>query len=198
MQPANPCATSWSTGTKTHPHPALPLRGREKYLLARFAETPSRPSPQGGGRDEALLDLGRTGRRLLFAQDRLDILTGLGHHLADAASLVSVGPALARLLSEHPAKVAHLVAQVVHHPMDLTAELRVPAVAHPVPDLVDHWLALGQESPAGLGHGIDLLAVLLDDRHVSHVLQKLERGIDGARAGGVEAAKAVLQRPDQL
>src|SRR5712691_1343014 len=163
MQPANPCATSWSTGTKTHPHPALPLSlgGGRNMSLRGLLRPPPRPSPQGGGRDEALLDLGRTGRRLLFAQDRLDVLAGLGHHLADAASLVGVGPALARLLSEHPAKVAHLVAQVVHHPMDLTAELRVPTVAHSVPDLVHHRLALGQERTAGVGDGIDLLTVLL-------------------------------------
>ena len=82
--------------------------------------------------------------------------------------------------------------------MDLPAPRRIPAVAHPPEDLVDLGPALGEERRAGLGDAVGPLAVLALGGHVAEVLEHLQGRIDRARAGGVEAAHALLERAHQL
>src|SRR5262245_10535485 len=51
---------------------------------------------------------------------------------------------------------------------------------------------LGQKRAAGVGDGVDLLAVDLADSHEIAILQHLQGRVDRAGAGGVHAAAALL------
>ena len=82
--------------------------------------------------------------------------------------------------------------------MGLRTPLGAPALFHPAEDLVDLRPAFGHEGTAGVGDAVDLAPVLLDGGDVTHVLEHLQRRVDGAGARGIEAAEALLERLDQL
>src|SRR5438128_2549517 len=82
--------------------------------------------------------------------------------------------------------------------MGLRSPLGAPALLHAVEDFVDLRLALVHEAPTGLGDAVHLAAVILDGADISHVLEHLQRRVDRARAGSIEAAEALLECLDQL
>src|SRR5207245_10812000 len=82
--------------------------------------------------------------------------------------------------------------------MGLRAPLGAPSLLHPAEDLVDLRPALGHEGAAGIRDAVDLAPVLLDGADVPHVLEHLQRRVDGAGTRGIEAAEALLERLDQL
>src|SRR5260370_16998145 len=82
--------------------------------------------------------------------------------------------------------------------MRVRAPLGAPAVLHPAEDFIDLRPALGHESPTRVGDAVDLAPVLLHRGDIAHILEHLQRRVDRARAGGIEATKALLERLDQL
>src|SRR5439155_1635412 len=146
-----------------------------------------------------LVALVEWGGRNIYREDyRRRANLGPADHLANAPLLLGIGPAVAGFGGDRAAQVPHIVAQVVHQALRLRAPLGAPSLLHPVEDLFDLRLALVYEAPAGVGDAVDLASILLDRADVAHILEHLQRRIDGAGAGGIEAAEALLERLDQL
>src|SRR5260370_42588630 len=82
--------------------------------------------------------------------------------------------------------------------MRVRAPLGAPALLHPAEDFIDLRPALGHEGATGVGDAVDLAPVLLHGGDVAHVLEHLQRRVDRARAGSIEATEALLERFDQL
>src|ERR1700693_1039707 len=153
------------------PHPALPQRGRETSL------------DLGGG---------------LLGENRLDLCLGASDHVADAPLLLGIRPPMPGFAGYRAGKGAQVSAEIVHDAVRLRAPLGAPALLHPAEHFIDLRLALGHKGAAGIRDAVGLAPILLDGANVPHVLQHLEGRVDGARAGGVEAAEALLERLDQL
>src|SRR5687768_17561744 len=118
----------------------------------------------------------------------LEDLTHLGQHVA--LNVPTEGAAVHRSaeIGKGPVDVRHLPTKEAG-----------PKLRHPLEDVVDGRLVLGQMRPAGVGDLIDLLpAFLLARDRESEVDEHRERRIDGARARGVGPREAVFELLDDL
>src|SRR5207237_7705568 len=108
-----------------------------------------------------------------LGKNRGDLRLGSTDGIADAALLIRVRPAVARLARDRATQVTELVAQLVHYLMGLRAPLGAPALLHPAEDLVDLRPALGHEGATGIGDAVALGPVLLAGADVARVLVAL-------------------------
>src|SRR5215218_3428334 len=82
--------------------------------------------------------------------------------------------------------------------MHLGCSLPVPTSPDPAPDGIDGAPIFLQVLSAFIGDCVDFLAVPLRGGYVAHVLEQLERGVNGAGAGRVEPAGPLLELPYDL
>lgn len=162
----------------------------EQLLGARRVRL--RPAERGVGRLGFGLG-GTAGRaaaaRCLLVQDALHLLPGARDHFTDAPHLLGIHPMPWGTLAKGVPQVPELA---------VGGPPPIPPVTEPRSDLVHRLPAPREELLALRRDGVDLLSVLLDRRNIAHVFQHLQRRIDRAWAGGVEAAELFLQGPDDV
>src|SRR6478672_3517961 len=147
-----------------------------RFVLSRL---PGQDSPGWSGLPRKVLDL--LGGPL---QDLCHLLEDLG--LADRLGGEPVGGA---------PDVAEGEVDLVHRLVEEVAD----QLADAVEDRVDRLLVLDEVGATGVGDLVDLLSFIAgNDAGVAEVLEELEGRVDGAGAGGVGAAEALLERLDDL
>src|SRR5688500_12423722 len=125
----------------------------------------------------------------------VDLLRGSLEDLAHLGQNIALGGAT-KCAAVHDAPEVGEGAVDVHH---LAAKEAGAKLRHPLEDVVDGRLMLGQVGTSGLGDLVDLLAAFLLTRHrESKVDEHGESGVDRAGTGRVRAREALLELLDDL